>query len=200
MPKLLVLYYSTYGHIETMANAIAEGARSVDGVEVTLKRVPETLPEDVLAKMGGGNAGHTAPEATAAELADYDAIILGTPTRFGNMAAQMRSFLDQTGGLWVKGALIGKVASVFTSTGTGGGNESTILTTIPTLLHHGMIYVGLPYSAPGLTDVDEVRGGSPYGAGTIAGADGSRQPSEKELSLARFQGKHVAEVTAKLNA
>lgn len=200
MSKLLVLYYSTYGHIETMANAIAEGARSVEGVEVTLKRVPETLSEDVLAKMGGGKVGHSAPEATAAELADYDGIIFGTPTRFGNMAAQMRSFLDQTGGLWAKGALIGKVASVFTSTGTGGGNESTILTTIPTLLHHGMIYVGLPYSAPGLTDVDEVRGGSPYGAGTIAGADGSRQPSEKELSLARFQGKHVAEITAKLKS
>lgn len=198
MSKLLVLYYSTYGHIETMANAVAEGARSVEGVEVTVKRVPETLSDEVIQKMGG-KLDQSAPVATAAELADYDAIIVGTPTRFGNMTAQMRAFWDQTGGLWVKGALIGKVASVFTSTGTGGGNESTILTTIPTLLHHGMIYVGLPYSAPELTDVSEVRGGSPYGAGTIAGADGSRQPSEKELSLARFQGKHVAGITAKLN-
>lgn len=199
MSKLLVLYYSTYGHIETMANAIAEGARSVDGVEVTLKRVPETMPPDVAAK-AGAKLDQSAPVATPAELADYDAIIFGTPTRFGNMAAQMRNFLDQTGGLWMKGALIGKVGSVFTSTGTGGGNESTILTTIPTLLHHGMIYVGLPYSAPELTDISEVRGGSPYGAATIAGADGSRQPSEKELSLARFQGKHVAGIVAKLTA
>lgn len=199
MSKLLVLYYSTYGHIETMANAIAEGARTVDGVEVTLKRVPETLSEEAAQKMGA-KLDQSAPVATPAELAEYDAIIFGTPTRFGNMAAQMRNFLDQTGGLWVKGALIGKVGSVFTSTGTGGGNESTILTTIPTLLHHGMIYVGLPYSAPELTDISEVRGGSPYGAGTIAGADGSRQPSEKELSLARFQGKHVASITAKLTA
>lgn len=199
MSKLLVLYYSTYGHIETMANAVAEGARSVEGVEVTLKRVPETLSEEAAQKMGA-KLDQSAPVATAAELADYDAIIFGTPTRFGNMAGQMRNFLDQTGGLWVKGALIGKVGSVFTSTGTGGGNEATILTTIPTLLHHGMIYVGLPYSAPELTDISEVRGGSPYGAGTIAGADGSRQPSEKELSLARFQGKHVAGITAKLSA
>ncbi|MES2735400.1 MAG: NAD(P)H:quinone oxidoreductase [Verrucomicrobiota bacterium] len=199
MSKLLVLYYSTYGHIETMANAIAEGARSVDGVEVTLKRVPETMPPDVAAK-AGAKLDQSAPVATPAELADYDAIIFGTPTRFGNMAAQMRNFLDQTGGLWMNGALIGKVGSVFTSTGTGGGNESTILTTIPTLLHHGMIYVGLPYSAPELTDISEVRGGSPYGAATIAGADGSRQPSEKELSLARFQGKHVAGIAAKLTA
>ncbi|HAL73426.1 MAG TPA: NAD(P)H:quinone oxidoreductase [Verrucomicrobiales bacterium] len=199
MSKLLVLYYSTYGHIETMANAIAEGARSVEGVEVTLKRVPETMPPDVAAK-AGAKLDQSAPVATPAELADYDAIIFGTPTRFGNMAAQMRNFLDQTGGLWMQGALIGKVGSVFTSTGTGGGNESTILTTIPTLLHHGMIYVGLPYSAPELTDISEVRGGSPYGAATIAGADGSRQPSEKELSLARFQGKHVAGIAAKLTA
>jgi NAD(P)H dehydrogenase (quinone) len=199
MSKILVLYYSTYGHIETMAKAIAEGAGSVPEAEVTLKRVPETLSEEVIQKMGG-KLDQGAPVATAAELADYDAIIVGTPTRFGNMTAQMRAFWDQTGGLWVKGALIGKVGSVFTSTGTGGGNESTILTTIPTLLHHGMIYVGLPYSAPELTDIGEVRGGSPYGAGTIAGADGSRQPSEKELSLARFQGKHVAEITAKLKS
>lgn len=197
MSKILVLYYSTYGHIETMAKAVAEGAGSVEGTEVSLKRVPETLSEEIIQKMGG-KLDQNAPVAKADELPDYDAIIIGTPTRFGNMTAQMRAFWDQTGGLWVKGALIGKVGSVFTSTGTGGGNESTILTTIPTLLHHGMVYVGLPYSAPELTDISEVRGGSPYGAGTIAGADGSRQPSEKELSLARFQGKHVAEITAKL--
>jgi len=199
MSKLLVLYYSTYRHIETMANAIAEGARSVEGVEVTLKRVPETLSDEAAQKMGA-KLDQSAPVATPGELADYDAIIFGTPTRFGGMATQMRSFLDQTGGLWFKGALIGKVGSLFTSTGTGGGNESTILTSIPTLLHHGMIYVGLPYSTPELTDISEVRGGSPYGAATIAGADGSRQPSEKELSLARFQGKHVASITAKLTA
>ena len=199
MSKILVLYYSTYGHIETMAKAVAEGAGSVEGTEVSLKRVPETLSEEVIQKMGG-KLDQSAPVAKADELPDYDAIIVGTPTRFGNMTAQMRAFWDQTGGLWVKGALIGKVGSVFTSTGTGGGNESTILTTIPTLLHHGMIYVGLPYSAPELTDISEVRGGSPYGAGTIAGADGSRQPSEKELSLARFQGKHVAEIAAKLKS
>ena len=198
MTKVLVLYYSTYGHIETMAGAVAEGARSVDGVEVTLKRVPETMSEET-AKQYGAKLDQAAPVATPGELADYDAIIFGTPTRFGNMAAQMRNFLDQTGQLWLKGALIGKVGSVFASTGTGGGNESTILTFIPTLLHHGMVYVGLPYSAPELTDISEVRGGSPYGAATIAGPDGSRQPSEKELSLARFQGKHVAGIAAKLN-
>jgi len=197
MTKVLVLYYSTYGHIETMAGAVAEGARSVAGVEVTLKRVPETMPEDI-AKKYGAKLDQAAPVAEPGELADYDAILFGTPTRFGNMAAQMRNFLDQTGQLWLKGMLIGKVGSVFASTGTGGGNESTILTFIPTLLHHGMIYVGLPYSAPELTDISEVRGGSPYGAATIAGPDGSRQPSEKELSLARFQGKHVAGIAAQL--
>lgn len=197
MTKLLVLYYSTYGHVETMAGAIAEGARSVDGVEVTLKRVPETMPPEVAAKYGA-KLDQAAPVAEPGELADYDAIVFGTPTRFGNMAAQMRNFLDQTGQLWMKGALVGKVSSVFVSTGTGGGNESTILTFIPTLLHHGMVYVGLPYAAPELTDISEVRGGSPYGAATIAGADGSRQPSEKELVLARFQGKHVAGIAAQM--
>ncbi len=197
MTKLLVLYYSTYGHIETMANAVADGARSVDGVEVTLKRVPETMPPEVAAAHGA-KLDQAAPVADPKELANYDAIIFGTPTRFGNMAAQMRNFLDQTGKLWIEGALVGKVGSVFASTGTGGGNESTILTFIPTLLHHGMVYVGLPYAAPELTDISEVRGGSPYGAATIAGPDGSRQPSEKELSLARFQGKHVAGIAAKL--
>jgi NAD(P)H dehydrogenase (quinone) len=197
MSKLLVLYYSTYGHVETMANSVAEGARSVPGIEVTLKRVPETMPPEV-AKQFGAKLNQAAPVASPGELADYDAIIFGTPTRFGNMAAQMRNFLDQTGGLWVKGALVGKVGSVFASTGTGGGNESTILTFIPTLLHHGMIYVGLPYACPELSDISELKGGSPYGAATIAGADGSRQPSAKELAMARFQGKHVATIAAKL--
>lgn len=197
MAKVLVLYYSMYGHIETMAQAIAEGAASVEGVEVTVKRVPETMPEDV-AKRSGAKLDQSAPVASPAELADYDAILFGTPTRFGNMAAQMRNFLDQTGGLWVKGALVGKVGSVFTSTGTGGGNETTIMTFIPTLLHHGMIVSGLPYACPELTNISEVKGGSPYGAGTIAGGDGSRQPSEKELAQARFQGKHVASIAVQL--
>ncbi|MGP8234294.1 MAG: NAD(P)H:quinone oxidoreductase [Limisphaerales bacterium] len=197
MTKILVLYYSMYGHIETMSASVAEGARAVEGVEVVVKRVPELMPPDV-AKKHGAKLDQAAPVASPNELADYDAILFGTPTRFGNMAAQMRNFLDQTGGLWVKGALVGKVSSVFTSTGTGGGNESTILTFIPTLLHHGMIYVGLPYTCPELFDISEVRGGSPCGAATIAGADGSRQPSAKELAMARFQGKHVASIAAKL--
>jgi len=181
-----------------MAGAIAAGARSVEGVQVTVKRVPELMTEDV-ARKAGAKLDQQAPVASPKELADYDAFIFGTPTRFGNMTAQMRNFLDQTGGLWVKGALIGKVASVFTSTGTGGGNESTILTFIPTLLHHGMIYVGLPYSCPELTNIAEPRGGSPYGAGTIAGADGSRTPSALELAMASFQGKHVATIAHRLH-
>ena len=197
MTKILVLYYSMYGHIETMAKAVAEGARSVGGTDVVVKRVPDTMSPEV-AKQYGAKLEQEAPFATPDELPQYDAIIFGTPTRFGNMAGQMRTFLDQTGRLWVKGLLVGKVGSVFTSTGTGGGNESTILTFIPTLLHQGMIYVGLPYTTPELMDVSEVRGGSPYGAGTIAGPDGSRQPSAKELSLARSQGKHVAGIAAKL--
>ncbi|HWB02003.1 MAG TPA: NAD(P)H:quinone oxidoreductase [Verrucomicrobiales bacterium] len=197
MSKLLVLYYSSYGHIETMAQAVAEGARDVAGTVVTLKRVPELMPEEV-ARKAGVKLDQAAPVADPKELSDYDAIIFGTPTRFGNMAAQMRNFLDQTGSMWMKGGLIGKVASVFTSTGTGGGNETTILTFIPTLLHHGMIVVGLPYSCPELTDLSELKGGSPYGAGTIAGPDGSRKPTAKELSMARFQGMHVAGITAKL--
>jgi NAD(P)H dehydrogenase (quinone) len=197
MTKILVLYYSTYGHIETMASAIAEGARSIDGVDVSIKRVAELMPEEV-ARKSGAKLNQSAPVASPNELADYDAIIFGTPTRFGNMAAQMRNFLDQTGGLWVKGALVGKVASVFTSTGTGGGNESTILTFIPTLLHQGMIVVGLPYTCPELSEINEVKGGSPYGAATIAGPDGSRQPSAKELSQARFQGRHVAGIASRL--
>ncbi|MEK6257889.1 MAG: NAD(P)H:quinone oxidoreductase [Planctomycetota bacterium] len=197
MPKILVLYYSMYGHVETMAQAVAEGARAVEGVEVTIKRVPELLSDDKL-KQVGGKANQAAPVADPKELPDYDAIIFGTPTRFGNMAAQMRNFWDQTGGLWVKGSLVGRVASVFTSTGTGGGNESTIISFLPTLVHHGMIFVGLPYTCPELTDISEVKGGSPWGAATIAAADGSRQPSEKELAQARFQGRHVAQITAKL--
>jgi NAD(P)H dehydrogenase (quinone) len=199
MTKILVLYYSMYGHVETLANAVVEGVRQVEGVEVTLKRVPELMSPESAAKHGV-KLDQAAPIADPKELAQYDAIIFGTPTRFGNMAAQMRNFLDQTGGLWVKGALVGKVASVFTSTGTGGGNESTIMTFVPTLIHHGMVYVGLPYACPELTDISEVRGGSPWGAATIAGADGSRQPSQKELAQARFQGRHVASIAKKVAA
>lgn len=199
MPKLLVIYYSMYGHVETLAAAIAEGARGVEGLEVTLKRVPETMPLDV-ARQAGAKLDQAAPVASPKELADYDAIVFGSPTRFGNMTAQMRNFLDQTGGLWVKGMLVGKVGSVFTSTGTGGGNESTIISFVTTLMHHGMIYVGLPYSCPELADISELKGGSPWGAATIAGADGSRQPSAKELAQARYQGRHVAEITSKLFA
>ncbi|HEY5751540.1 MAG TPA: NAD(P)H:quinone oxidoreductase [Chthoniobacterales bacterium] len=197
--KVLVLYYSFYGHVETLADAVAEGARSVEGVEVALKRVPETLPEEVL-KQYGAKLGQVATVASPAELADYDAIIFGSPTRFGTVTSQLRNFIEQTGQLWLKGALVGKVGSVFTSTGTGGGNESTILGFIPTLLHHGFIYVGVPYAIAETMDVSEVRGGSPYGAGTVAGPDGSRQPSEKEIAIAKFQGKHVASVAAKLKS
>ncbi|MDD5705617.1 MAG: NAD(P)H:quinone oxidoreductase [Kiritimatiellae bacterium] len=197
MAKILVLYYSMYGHVETLSSAIAEGARSVKGADITVKRVPETMSPDA-AKRNGVKLDQAAPVASPAELAGYDAIIFGTPTRFGNMAAQMRNFLDQTGGLWAKGALVGKVGSVFCSTGTGGGNESTIMSFVNTLMHHGMIYVGLPYACPELTDISETRGGSPWGAATIAGADGSRQPSAKELAQARFQGQHVARIAVKL--
>jgi NAD(P)H dehydrogenase (quinone) len=199
MTKILVLYYSMYGHIEIMAKAVAEGARSVGGNEVVIKRVPDSMTPEVARKYGA-KLDQGAPIASPDELPQYDAIIFGTPTRFGNMAGQMRNFLDRTGDLWVKGALIGKVGSVFTSTGAGGGNESTILTFIPTLLHQGMIYVGLPYALPEMMDISEVRGGSPYGAGTIAAPDGSRLPSAKELTMARFQGKHVAGIAAKLKA
>jgi NAD(P)H dehydrogenase (quinone) len=198
MSKILVVYYSSYGHIEIMAEAIAEGARAVAGTEVTIKRVPELVPEEV-ARKSGFKLDQKAPLARPQELADYDAVIFGTPTRFGNMAAQMRNFLDQTGGLWAKDALVGKVGSVFASTGTQhGGQESTILSFHTTLLHLGMIIVGLPYSAKGQTRIDEITGGSPYGASTIAGGDGSRKPSANELELARFQGRHVAEITRKL--
>jgi NAD(P)H dehydrogenase (quinone) len=198
MAKTLVLYYSSYGHIERMAQAVAEGARSVTGTEVTLKRVPELLPEEV-ARKAGIKLDQKAPIATIDELANYDAIVFGTPTRFGNMAAQMRSFLDQAGGLWMKGALVGKVGSVFASTGTQhGGQETTITSFHSTLLHLGMIIVGLPYSFAGLTRMDQVSGGTPYGATTLAAVDGSRQPSENELDGARFQGQHVAGIAARL--
>ena len=198
MSKVLVLYYSAYGHIEKMAEAVAEGARGVPGTQVTIKRVPELVPEDV-AKKSGLKLDQRAPIAKPDELGDYDAVIFGTPTRFGNMCAQMRNFLDQTGGLWMKGALIGKVGSVFASSATQhGGQESTILSFHITLLHQGFIVVGLPYSFQGQMRQDEITGGTPYGATTIAAGDGSRQPSANELDAARFQGKHVAQITAKL--
>ena len=198
MTKVLVLYYSTYGHIETMAEAVAEGARQVAGAEVSVKRVPELVPPEVLAK-SGAKTDQGAPLATVDELAEYDAILLGAPTRFGNMAAQMRNFLDQTGGLWAKGALIGKVGSAFTSTATQhGGQETTLVSIHTTLLHHGMVLAGVPYSCPGLSRMDEVSGGTPYGASTLAGPDGSRQPSANELEIARFQGRHVAEIAKAL--
>jgi NAD(P)H dehydrogenase (quinone) len=197
MAKVLVLYYSSYGHIETMAGAIAEGARSA-GASVDIKRVPELVPAEV-AQKSHFKLDQAAPVAEVSELADYDAIIVGTPTRFGNMAAQMKSFLDQTGGLWAGGKLVGKVGSVFTSTATQhGGQESTILSTHTVLLHHGMVIVGLPYAWQGQTTLAGISGGSPYGASTIAGADGSRQPSANELEGARWQGAHVARIAAKL--
>ena len=197
MPKILVLYYSTYGHVESLAQAVAEGARAA-GAEVALKRVPELMSEEV-ARKAGAKLDQAAPLATVDELPGYDAIIFGTPTRFGNMTAQMRNFLDQTGGLWAKGALIGKVGSVFASTASQhGGQETTITSFHTTLLHHGMVIVGVPYSVPELTNMKEITGGTPYGATTLANVDGSRQPSENELAIARFQGRHVAGIAAKL--
>ncbi len=199
MTKVLVLYYSGYGHVETLAEAIAEGAGEVDGAEVTVKRVPELVPEEV-ARKSGMKLDQQAPIAEPSELAHYDAIVFGTPTRFGNMASQMRNFLDQTGGLWMQGALIGKVGSVFASTASQhGGQETTITSFHTTLLHHGMVIVGVPYSHKGLNEMDEISGGTPYGATTMAG-DGSRVPSANELDIARFQGRHVAEIAAKLAA
>jgi NAD(P)H dehydrogenase (quinone) len=198
MAKVLVLYHSFYGHIEAMAGAVAQGARSVAGTTVDLKRVPETVPADVF-KASHGKADQQAPVAQPAELANYDAIIFGAPTRFGNVSAQMRTFIDQTGGLWASGALVGKVGSVFTSSATQhGGQESTILTFIPTLLHHGLVVVGLPYSEQRQMGLEEIKGGSPYGASTITGAQGERMPSEQELGMAQFQGKHVAGIAKKL--
>lgn len=199
MTKVLVLYYSMYGHIETMANKVAEGARSVDGVEVTVKRVPETMDNEAF-KAAGGKVDQDASVATPAELGDYDAIIVGTPTRFGNMSGQMRTFFDQTGGLWAKGSLAGKVASVFTSTGTTGGQEMTITSTWTTLAHHGMVIVPIGYTTPALFDISKVSGGTPYGASTIAGADGSRQPDDRELEIARHQGEYVATIAVKLKS
>ncbi len=200
MTKVLVLYYSSYTHTETMAKAVAAGAGEVDGVEVTIKRVPETMPEDV-AKEAGVVLDQEAPVAKPGELADYDAIIFGTPTRFGNMAAQMRTFLDQTGPLWFEKKLVGKVGSVFCSTGSQHGGQETTLTSFHiTLMHHGMIVVGLPYTFEGNMEMGEISGGTPYGATTLAGADGSRMPSDNELAGARFQGKHVAQIAAKLTA
>ncbi len=197
MAKVLVLYYSAYGHIETMARAVAEGARSA-GATVDVKRVPELVPEDV-AKASYYKVDQAAPIAKPEELADYDAIIVGAGTRFGTVASQMRNFLDQTGGLWFQGKLVGKVASAFTSSATQhGGQESTILGLIPTFLHHGMAYVGLPYAFQGQMGVEAVKGSSPYGASTITDGDGSRQPSEIELEAAKFQGAHVAKIAAKL--
>ena len=198
MVKVLVLYYSSYGHVERMAEAVAEGAAAVRGSVVSVKRVAELVPEET-ARKAGMKTQQKAPVASVDELVDYDAIIFGTPTRFGNMAAQMRNFLDQTGGLWAKGALVGKVGSVFVSTATQhGGQETTITSFHNTLLHQGMIIVGLPYAFAGLTRMDEISGGSPYGATTLAGGDGSRRPSENELAGARFQGRHVAEIAARL--
>ena len=200
--KVLIVYYSLYGHIHRMAMAVAEGANEVSGTEVLLRRAPETLSEEILGKMGAIEAQKSMahiPMCTVGELEAADAVIFGTPTRFGNMCGQMRQFLDATGGLWQRGALVGKVGSVFASSNTQhGGQESTILSFHITLLHQGMIVVGLPYTFQGQMRMDEITGGSPYGASTIAGGDGSRMPSENELSAARFQGKHVAEIAARL--
>ena len=197
MAKALVLYYSTWGHIEQMAYAAAEGAREA-GAEVVVKRVPELVPSHI-AEQAHYKLDQPASIATVEELPEYDAIIFGTPTRFGNMTAQMKNFLDQTGALWAQGKLVGKVGSVFTASATQhGGQESTLLTFHPVLLHHGMVVVGLPYAFAGQMGVTEVMGNSPYGASTIAGGDGSRQPSEVELAGARYQGRHVAEIATKL--
>lgn len=197
MTKVLILYYSSYGHTERMAQAVAEGVRE-GGAHAEVKRVPELVPREV-AEKSGYKLEQPAPVATVDELPDYDAIIIGTPTRYGNMTAQMKNFLDQTGGLWAKGKLVGKVGSVFTSTATQhGGQESTILATHTVLLHLGLVIVGLPYSFQGQMRLDEITGGSPYGASTLAGGDGKRLPSENELAGARFQGRHVAGIAARL--
>ena len=199
MARVLVLYHSTYGHIEAMAEAVAEGARSVEGTVVDIKRVPELVPED-LAKQSGYKLDQAAPIAQVDDLADYDAIIIGAGTRFGTVASQMRNFLDQTGGLWFQGKLIGKVGSAFTATATQhGGQETTLIGVVQTLLHHGMLVAGLPYAFQGQMTMDEISGGSPYGATTITKGDGSRMPSANELDGARFQGKYVAETAKKLH-
>lgn len=200
--RVLVVFYSTYGHIFKMAEAVAAGAKEVADAEVDLKQVTEIMPDEALVKSGAAEARKAfahVPTAKPADLADYDAILFGTPTRFGNMAAQMRNYLDQTGQLWAKGALVGKVGSVFASTGTQhGGQETTITSFHTTLFHHGMIVVGVPYAEPGLANMSEITGGTPYGATTLAGADGKRQPSANELAIARYQGRHVATIARQL--
>ncbi|MDE2253995.1 MAG: NAD(P)H:quinone oxidoreductase [Betaproteobacteria bacterium] len=200
MSKVLVLYYSTWGHVERMAQEVADGARSVPGVEVTIKRVPETMPAETVAAIHA-KTDQAAPIAKPEELADYDAIIFGTPTRFGNMCGQMRNFLDQTGSLWQQGKLVGKVGSVFVSTATQhGGQETTITSFHTTLFHHGMVVIGVPYACAQLTNMDEISGGTPYGASTLSKGDGSRMPSANELAVARYQGQHVATIAKKLFA
>jgi len=200
MSKILVVYHSSYGHIETLAEAIAEGAKGVAGTEVSLKRVAELMSDDAM-QGAGMKTDQAADIADPKELGEYDGVIFGTPTRFGNMSAQMRNFLDQTGGLWMSGALIGKVGSVFTSSAVQhAGQETTITSFHTTLLHHGMVIAGVPFSVPELSNTDEVSGGSPYGASTIAGGDGSRTPTDNELAIARAQGAHVAKLAAKLAA
>ena len=200
--RIQIVFYSMYGHIYRMAEAVAEGARSVEGAEVTLYQVPELVPDEALTRTGAKAAREAfshIPIATPDLLAQADGIIFGTPTRYGNMTAQMRNFLDQTGQLWAKGAFEGKVGSVFTSTGTQhGGQETTITSFHSNLLHFGMVVVGVPYSCKNLFNMEEITGGSPYGASTLAGLDGKRQPTENELTIARFQGRHVAEITGKL--
>lgn len=200
MPRILVLYHSTYGHIETMAEAVAEGARSVEGAVVDIKRVPELVPEE-LARSSGYKLEQDAPVAEVADLENYDAVIVGAGTRYGTAASQMRNFWDQTGGVWVKGSLVGKVGSAFTSTATQhGGQETTLIGLIQTLLHHGMLIAGLPYAWAGQQTMDEITGGSPYGATTITGGTGTRMPSDNELEGARWQGRYVAETAKKLVA
>jgi NAD(P)H dehydrogenase (quinone) len=202
--KVLIVYYSTYGHVHKMAKAVAEGVREIEGAEAVMRRVPETLPEEVIEKMGAVESQQAmshVPVCSVEELVSADAVIFGTPTRFGNMCGQMRQFLDATGQLWAQGSLVGKVGSVFTSSATQhGGQESTILSFHITLLHQGFVIVGLPYTFQGQMRIDEITGGSPYGAATIAGGSGERMPSENELDAARFQGKHVAAIASKLKA
>jgi NAD(P)H:quinone oxidoreductase type IV len=202
--KIQVVFYSMYGHVYRMAEAVAEGARQAPGAEVSLYQVPELVPDNVLERSGAKKAraafAHI-PVILAPQLTEADAIIFGTPTRFGNMAAQMRNFLDQTGGIWAKGSLVGKVGSVFASTSTQhGGQETTITSFHSTLLHHGMILVGVPYTSAGLSEMKAISGGTPYGATTLAGIDGSRHPTENELEIARFQGRHVADIARRLFA
>lgn len=197
MTRILVLYYSSYGHVRALAEAEAEGARSVPGTRVDLRRVPETVPHHV--RVQAGYQDDDTPEATPADLEHYDGYLIGTPTRFGMMAGQMKTFLDQAGGLWARNALVGRVAGVFASTGSQhGGHEATLLSTQIPLQHFGMLIAGMPYTFAGQTEAAEIIGGAPYGAGTIAGADGSRSPTETDLAGARFQGAHVARIAARL--